>query len=189
MRRYWDYYRTIEDDLIVASRYVEFAKEHYDCYSNEFARLLMTAGSEVDMVFKVLCKEINPDSEARTINTYYPVVTGKKGRFPDLTKEKRYVRGFNLELQPFAYWTGCHAPHWWSHGFIEIKHERNISFESANLKNTLDAVAALQIVLFYLYSLEEGDKRMVFEGSYLPRLIVPTSSYREVNVQMIRLRL
>jgi hypothetical protein len=166
-RDYWDYYRTIEDDLITASRYVEFAPTNLSCYSIEFARLLLVTCSELDMVFKVLCKTINPNSRARTIGQYYKEITG---RF-DLTILKRYVRRFKLEVQPFIHWTQKEPPTWWS-GYNKVKHERNKSFHLATLENTLDALAALQIALFHLYYLREKQPVGEFGITDLPRLLV-----------------
>ena len=54
-RRFWDYYRAIEDDLIAASRYVDIVKDNLCCYSIEFARLLLVVCAELDMAFKELC--------------------------------------------------------------------------------------------------------------------------------------
>ncbi len=172
-REYWDYYRAIEDDLIVASRYVEFAEANLKCYSIEFARLLLATCSELDMVFKVLCKEINPSSKADNIGEYYTEVSGQ---FSELTSLKRYVRRFGLQFEPFANWTEEHSPVWWN-GYNKVKHKRNTSFHLATLENTLKAVAALQIVLFHLYFLREKQQSLgEFGISDLPRLIVQIPS-------------
>jgi hypothetical protein len=124
MRRdYWDYFRAIEDDLIVTSRYVEFVKDNYSCYSIEFARLLLTAGSELDMAFKVLCKTIDSSSKTDSINKYYTEIAGY---FPhDLTVLRRYVRRFKFKVEPFAGWSEGNPPLWWINGFNKIKHERS----------------------------------------------------------------
>lgn len=174
MRRdYWDYYRAIEDDLIVTSRYVEFAEGNYTCYSIEFARLLLATCSELDMAFKVLCKTINPSSKTDRIGGYYSEVIGQ---FPKLPTLKRYVRRFGLQIEPFAGWTKADPPDWWS-GYNKVKHERNAFFHFATLQNTLDAVAALQIVLFHLYYLREKQQPVgEFGISDLPRLIVQIPS-------------
>ena len=180
MRRpYWDYYLTIEDDLITASRYVEFVEDNYCCYSVEFARILLVVCSELDMAFKVLCQTIDPSSKADKIKAYHPVITGK---FKNFVNVKRYVRSFKLVLDPFKDWDGTKPPHWWTFGYNKIKHQRNVYFHHANLKNTLDATAALQIVLFHLYSLQERREDGGFAPADMPRLMVtyyPTDPDRE----------
>ena len=166
---YWDYYRTIEDDLIGASRYVEFCRENFQCYSVEFARILMAAGSELDMLFKQLCKRMNPGSRADNINLYCSEVTAK---FPQIAAARRYIRPFDLVLQPFEAWTPGNPPVWWTNGFNKIKHERDRYFHFATLENTLMAASALMIVLFHFYSLDDGPIGRIGISEW-PKLIVP----------------
>jgi hypothetical protein len=170
MRRpYWDYFRSIEDDVIATSRYVEFVRHNYDCYSVEFARLVVAIGSELDMAFKKLCNAISPSSKAENIQQYRSIVMPA---FCSFRRSKRYIRNFNINLRPFASWTPIEAPLWWKHGFTQIKHQRDIYFHHATLKNVLYALAALQIVLFHLYSIQEKSKSGEFEPQDLPRLII-----------------
>ena len=166
---YWDYYRTIEDDLITASRYIEFTSANYQCYSVEFARILMAAGSELDMLFKQLCKKIDPTSSADNINAYCKEVTGK---FPSIVTSQRYIRRFELLLKPFDSWTPSNPPTWWTNGYNKIKHERNRYFHFATLENTLMAAAGLMIVLFHYYSLDYGPMGHIGISEW-PKLIVP----------------
>lgn len=169
---YWDYYRTIEDDLIATSRYVEFCMANYRCYSMEFARILMAAGSELDILFKLLCKKINPNSVADNINSYCQEVTTK---FPNITTAKRYIRGFDLLLEPFESWTPSNPPSWWTNGYNKIKHERNKYFHFATLENTLMAASGLMIILFHYYSMDYGPIGHIGISEW-PKLIVPYDS-------------
>ena len=170
-RRYWDFYRSIEDDLIAASRYVELVKSNFRCYSVEFSRILIAAGSELDMVFKELCEKISPGKDPKNIKGYYPIITSK---FKDFVKIKRNVRNYEIPLQPFRTWTPEKSPSWWGKGFDEVKHKRNVAFGEANLKNTLNAVAGLSIALYRYYLLVEGEKGE-FAFVDLPRLMVPVT--------------
>jgi chemotaxis methyl-accepting protein methylase len=54
-RNYWRYYRMIEDKFRETIDYVEIATTNFFTYSNEFAMLLQSIGSELDNVFKVYC--------------------------------------------------------------------------------------------------------------------------------------
>jgi hypothetical protein len=166
---YWDYYRTIEDDLIAASRYVEFCQANYQCYSVEFARILMAAGSELDMVFKQLCKRLDSNSTADNINSYCQEVAAK---FPKIVASRRYVRGFDLILEPFASWTPTNPPSWWTNGYNKIKHERNNYYHFATLENALTAAAGLMIVLFHYYSIDYGPIGQIGISDW-PKLIIP----------------
>lgn len=169
MYKYWDYYLTIENDLIETSRYVEFVNTNYLCYSIEFARIIMTAGAELDMVFKQLCVKIDPSSKAENINTYYDIIIPK---FPNIINVQRYLRGYGLLLKPFDGWIQGNNPCWWTHGYNKIKHERNTYFNKATLENAINIVAGLSIVLFSFYKLEYGEN-LPFGIKNAPRIIIP----------------
>ena len=48
----WNYFFCLEEDIIALSRWIDFSAENERVYSIELARLLMTAGAEVDVVAK-----------------------------------------------------------------------------------------------------------------------------------------
>ena len=52
---HWNYFLSVEADLLELSRFIEFDKRNYKCFSVEMARLLMAAAAEVDVVCKQLC--------------------------------------------------------------------------------------------------------------------------------------
>ena len=56
---HWSYYMSLEDDLIETSRYVEICEDNFDTYSTRFTRLMLSAASEVDVVAKILCGQID----------------------------------------------------------------------------------------------------------------------------------
>ena len=41
-------------------RHVEICEDNLDIYSTQFTRLLLSAASEVDVVAKILCGQIDP---------------------------------------------------------------------------------------------------------------------------------
>jgi hypothetical protein len=172
MYNYWDYFLTIEDDLLATSRYVEFVSTNFQCYSLEYARLIMTAGAELDMVFKQLCNKISATHRAESIGDYYDIIIPT---FPDILTKERYVKGCGIVLKPFDGWTKGFNPAWWSDGYNKIKHERNTNFDKATLKNTLDIVAALSIILYKYYKLEYGPI-LDFGIREIQKLIVPHNS-------------
>jgi hypothetical protein len=169
MYKYWDYYLTIERDIIETTRFVEFVPTNYSCYSIEFARIIMSAGTELDMVFKQLCEKIDPNTTADNINNYYDVVIPV---FPNIINIQRYIRGYELLLKPFDGWTKGNNPCWWTHGYNKIKHERNTYFNKATLENAINIVSGLSIVLFLFYKLEYGEN-LPFGIKNAPKLIVP----------------
>ena len=52
-----------------------------------------------------------------------------------------------LLLEPFLCWSSCETLNWYKE-YNAVKHNRSSEFHRANLRNTVDAVAALFIILF-----------------------------------------
>jgi hypothetical protein len=156
----------LEDDLLELSRWIEFAKDNEGSYSIELARLLMTAASEVDVVAKALCKAIDKSRDASSINVYQEVLIGALPMLPDSRVE---MPRFGMEFCPWSNWaTLKNPPDWWQ-GNNKVKHHRTDHFRQANLKNVLNAVAGLLVLLLLLHSKD---------GPYfpmMPRLFVPKS--------------
>jgi hypothetical protein len=65
---HWNYFLAIERDVEVLSRYIEFDKRNFDCFSIEIVRILLAVGSEIDVICKQICRTINPSSKADDIN-------------------------------------------------------------------------------------------------------------------------
>lgn len=58
---------------------------------------------------------------------------------------KVYVRKIIVVLQPFSNWSAVpnyKSPDWWS-PYNKVKHDRLLNYKEANLKNVLNALAAL----------------------------------------------
>jgi hypothetical protein len=71
---HWQYFLAIESDLTVTSRYVEFNRANFATYTIEFARLLLTACAEVDVLAKLLCKRLDPQASPGDIRQYREVL-------------------------------------------------------------------------------------------------------------------
>lgn len=145
---HWNYFLSIERDLEVLSRYVEFDVRNFDCFSIEIASILLAAGAEVDVVCKQVCRANNPRSRTSSINSYRTEINQILPGLPDFTV---LIPRFGLTLQPWDEWhsqTG--VPHWWT-AYNKIKHHRDSHYDRANLKNAINAVAGLFIVVLHLY--------------------------------------
>lgn len=145
---HWAYYASIEDDLVAASRYVEICDANLDTYSIQFARLLLAAGSEVDVVAKILCAQIDPDAKQRSIDDYRDTIALK---FPAIPRLIFGIEWNDVRIAPWASWgePSPSTPDWWR-AYNNVKHERNSHFKSANLRYTLDAVAGLYCLVRHL---------------------------------------
>jgi len=73
--------------------------------------MLMVASAEVDVVAKMLCKSIDPESKASSINAYQEIITRA---YPDLHQEKIEIPKHGLTLSPWSEWVEEKSPPlWW----------------------------------------------------------------------------
>jgi hypothetical protein len=155
---HWNYFLAIERDLEVLSRYVEFDQRNFRCFSVEIARILLAASAEVDIVCKRLCQAKHPNSEADGIGAYREVLTST---IPDIWQFQVLVPRFGLMLMPWNEWRSDKRPPLWWTAYNKTKHQRDSEYHQANLKNALNAVAGLFVVVLHLYKekAESGELR------------------------------
>jgi DNA modification methylase len=152
---HWNYFLTIERDLTEISRYVEFDKRNFRCFSIEFARILLASGAEVDVVCKQICRNIQSNSTANNILDYQNEILPVYANIP---RFQINVPRFGLSMKPWSEWRKpTNAPKWWT-AYNKTKHNRDLEYYRANLKNALNSVAGLYIMVLYLYknSAENG---------------------------------
>jgi hypothetical protein len=147
-KRHWNYFIALERDMEVLSRYVELCEDNFDVYSIELAHLLFASASEVDVVAKLLCHQIAPTAPRGNINDYRATLLAE---MPDLPESKVVVARYGLTLRPWDNWRGAENPIWWK-SYNNVKHERGDHFSEATLKNSLNAMGALLILIFHHYS-------------------------------------
>jgi hypothetical protein len=136
--------------LAATARFAEPAPANMACYSVEFARILLTAASEVDVLREVLCQEHRLSVNSVNIGGYRAAITA---RFPNFTKLEIQLPRYGLVRLPWQRWDENRNPSWWR-SYNKVKHERPGHFASANLENALDAVAGLFTLVSYLCAKE-----------------------------------
>jgi len=161
---HWNYLLAIERDLDEISRYVEFDEKNFNCFSIEIARVLLASGAEVDVVCKQICKAIDANSSADSINKYRSEIGPV---FPDIPQFQILLPRFGLTLTPWDEWSKPNGvPLWWT-AYNKIKHHRDSEYHRANLKNALNSVAGLFVMVVYLYK----DKARLGELLPSPQLL------------------
>jgi hypothetical protein len=149
----WNYFLALDDDVGRLARYLEPTTGNYSSYSLELARILFVAASEVDVLSKRLCRKIDRNSKANNIRKYRETIFTQFPKIKDAIVE---MPRFGLVLNPWEQWGKNANPIWWS-AYNNVKHHRNTHFSEANLKNALDVVGGLFILLLLFY-LEEAEK-------------------------------
>ena len=147
---YWQYFITLEADLAAIARYVEPHESNMSCYSIEFARLLLAAGSEVDVLCKILCDAHNLAPRPKNIKGYREAITLK---FPQFTKLEIIMPRYAMARFPWSSWEDGDSPDWWE-TYNEVKHDRHNKFQSASLSNAIDAMAGLFVLVSYVCHVE-----------------------------------
>jgi hypothetical protein len=145
---HWSYYFSLEDDLIQTGRYVEICEDNFDAFSIQYTRLILAAGSEVDVVAKMVCAQTDPAAKAKNINDYRLLLTT---RLPAIPKIVIGIQWNALRLRPWESWgpPTPKSPEWWT-AYNEIKHDRLINSKKGNLKNTIESIAGLYCLVLHL---------------------------------------
>jgi hypothetical protein len=144
---HWNHFLALDADTIAISRFVEFAKPNYRTYSIELSRLLMGAAAEVDVVAKIACKHADPSAPRDCITEYHSVLSIHR---PRLRTYPVRIERFGLKFTPWKSWTANVSPKWWT-AHNKVKHRRDSEFAQANLKNALNAVAGLFVMLLHAF--------------------------------------
>lgn len=175
------YYRLLERDLEECFRYVEPCSAHFDVYSDEFARIILMACSEIENALKLFAfwakiRDPATPTDVTNICKLYGVVTHK---YPKFCNMKISMPRYSLQLQPWKEWSTSAAPDWWSNGYNKIKHDRMSNPGAASLRRAINAVAALQAVLLHYYRLDALDGEVGIADSGIPELLTPWEEAHE----------
>lgn len=146
-RAHWQYYLTVVDDLETLSRYIEIDPANYATHSVELVRILLAAGSEIDVVAKVLCQRVDESVSPRNIDEYRDVLMRA---FPSISSIEVSMPKCGLSFTPWSEWSEGRNPDWWRR-YNGVKHERHVCYSDANLGNALKAAAGLCVLVCYLY--------------------------------------
>jgi hypothetical protein len=178
---HWNYFLVLESNLEHLSRYIEFTEDNYKTYSQEMAHLLLTAGSEVDVVLKGLCRKNNSSFRGRTIDRYREILNPK---YPNFCKLKVSLQRFGLDISPWANWQNDETPNWW-HDYNLVKHNRDEHYNLANLKNTIASLAGLFLAVLYFYKNEAEKGKLIPD----PKLLMIQEDFVELHRVLDRGRL
>lgn len=159
----WNYFRVLESDMLAIERFVEFDlgdnslyDEHTvsdvgnsNCFSNEFVKQYLAICSEVDVILKAICREINSQSTAGNMPEYTTEIL-QQTMWSELPRQIVEVKSSGIVLNPFFNWSFCPycAPKWFKM-YNYVKHNRQNYYKHANLKNTLNALAGLYLLEIY----------------------------------------
>jgi hypothetical protein len=194
---YWQYFLSLETDLITTSRYIEFSGvndanvENNDrTFSTELLRIFLTACAECENILKILlAKENVLENTINSANiSKIQDIMMNISTYHKLPNQSITCEAYNLNFTPWADWNNPRSsPQWWK-DHNSVKHGRangtNSNYHLANVFNTLSSVAALMCLLFEYYKERrdgnEGENvikyRVSLPPALAPKLFTPKES-------------
>ncbi|WP_424952217.1 hypothetical protein [Deinococcus sp.] len=161
---HWRFYQSLEEDLEKCFKYVAPESDHFEVHSDEFAKIILLAGSEFENVLKEFKRHV-AYSCSENIGGYYKCV---KSNYPSISNMEMYMpRYFEFNFKPLENWSELNPPEWWTYGYNKIKHNRLDHPKAPTLKRAFHSVASLQIILLHYY-------RLVHGSAHLPTSIAPS---------------
>ena len=166
-RAHWNYFLSLEDEMLEIRKYVDFNEKNFNTFSMKFMKLHLAVCSEIDTFAKVLANQIHPKllklDESPSITKWWYLIQDWYDEIDHKT-----VRALNsLDLNPWNNFRvepnrnkkncyklieGYKTPSWWT-AYNDLKHKRTIvrkgrksNFETANLGNVCNAFAGLYIL-------------------------------------------
>jgi len=149
--RPWWYFLSIEKQFVETLNFVDLDPKNVATFSNEFAKLLLLIGSEVDVIAKMICAGLPGGATAKSITHYCRVLTTE---FPGIETIEIEVERYPGPIVPWSGWKQNASPSWWK-AHTDVKHHRDKAFGEANQGNVLYAICGLFALLLYYYRADD----------------------------------
>lgn len=165
---HWNYYRLLERDLEACFRFVYPVQEHWEVYSDEFARIILMAAAEIENAFKSFAFWAQTTPLPSSIHQYFDCVSAK---YPKVCEMEMIMPRYSLGFKPWDGWSSSSAPDWWTYGYNKIKHDRMNHPGAPTLIRAIKSVGALQVLLLHFYRLRYS--KCLLADDVQPQLIRP----------------
>lgn len=152
-RNYLNHYSLLEQDFKETIEYVTISEDNYNTYSVSYLKLLLTIGSEIDVMIEFLASIYEPEQRNNGFGGSKVILENE----PEIKQLEIEVIDDGIIILP---WECEDIPEWWT-AYNEIKHNRYKSadrfdykrkyYQYANLKNVISALAALFSLELYAY--------------------------------------
>ena len=170
LRRFYEHYSLLESDFVQTKQFVTVSEDNYGTYSTAFLKLLLTLGSEVDVMLKLVADLYEKNHGEEGFGCSKILLKHEK----DIQQIEVFLKKENISVFP---WRGgkTQITKWWT-AYNEIKHHRyepailleenttKENYQFANLENTLNALAALFTLELYAYrkvAMDSGEEMTV----------------------------
>ncbi|MBC2593782.1 hypothetical protein H5P28_05860 [Ruficoccus amylovorans] len=145
---HYQYFLALEQEFEESIRFAELDNRNSSTFSTSYLKMLFAACIEVESVLKAISNRSSISVSPDNINGLRRSILGIYPAFHRITVE---IPRYSMSISPWESWGNNTNPPWW-HAYTATKHSRQTSYEQANQRNVVDAIAALFASLIYLYA-------------------------------------
>lgn len=178
---YWKQYIMLEKEFRTSNKYVSLTERNSNTFSDFFVKIILQIGSEIDVISRTLCRNINSSSSANDINGYRNEILLEYKQLKDVE-----VKCNDFIMKPWKDWDH-NTPFWWKiyngvkhdrykeEYYGDNKNEKKENYKFATLGIVLNALSGLFLLELYLY-LRTSDRKCELDAP-LPgsKLFIPTN--------------
>lgn len=161
-----DYYLLLEEDFKETFKYVSLSEDNFNTYSSAYLKLLLTIGSEVDVLLPLIAKIYDSNCKENGYGCSKTILKNE----PEFKEIEFSLHNCDIVLNP---WKCDVYPEWWT-VYNELKHNRSSfskeldpnkkNYQLANLKNVIKALSglySLEILAYRKLAINENNKLIV----------------------------
>ena len=182
---YGRHYRNIEEMFIKTIQYVSPTKNNENTCSDEYAKIILLCGAEVDSIFKLLCVieegnvEENKNKRQYKMKDYLQIIETKLkplhseyyvDYFIGKNRERMIIDPFE-KMEEGAKYSGLF---WWE-TYQKLKHDRISHEKKANLKTVLCLLLVhsilIEILVDYTEGVESDNYRICLKSQFRSKII------------------
>ena len=153
---YWSYYKSIESMFVNTIQFVSPSITNKKTYSDEYAKIILLCGSEVDSILKLICKleKLKPEKKDFSMNDYSKIINKSLQLKNECycpscmttTKEKHIMTAPFENIKVGIPYSGLD---WWK-DYQALKHNRMKNARKGNLKNAVSLLVAHYVLIRHL---------------------------------------
>lgn len=155
----WDKFLFVEEEFVQAMRYVDFVVENMNATSVFFSNKIVFLGSEIEKDCKYLLKLVDSSLPRGNMKNFKE---GILNFYPKIVDFRTYIKGSDLTFQPFQSWNEKNGRLPWWDAYNNEKH----GLKTATLRDSLELLAALEILLYIIHSEETLKREGMTDGCY-----------------------
>lgn len=188
LKEHWKRYMDLELDFLSSKKYLSICDSNLKTHSAFFLDLILSLGSEIDILFQFICHLYGDDS-SKTITNYKATLNKE---LPNICNEQASLyEGISNPQIPFKNLNSS-TPDWWRI-YQEIKHNNreknsevngNKIYINANLENVLLCLSALYILL-QLCNKKINNKKLLLPFSILFKAFAEGTKFSKCYIRQI----